>query len=924
MSFASSKLPTHASFIHEGEFLGLEQLTRHLRDRHSLYMQYFVHAEDKSNYYAFLYKKEILSINLSIRSNLKSFAKIIQSFSRAKSLNIKNSQNLKDFLFEESEKSYQETFAAHKTELEKQLFDYKSLEVEIGQLESKQQSLVELKEMQEQAGASHLAYLGYKLRFESASISTFQTKYKQGLDILSDFHKECLCLEDRAPRLSGVLLQMKTDSASLKLMTAALRKFQEHQQQIDALTDEHGRLSACEAPEIGQIEASDVDIDDFHTDELLKRIYEFKSIFGKYLSLSAMSQKVAEQKNIIQEQRSSIEGQIKRSNDILSLIMHNKKDTLFSKILEQEKPLSEMQEAVLFGLLSTAWGKPDNPLEQSTYTQNLELLSEHNIEADPQAGGYWLELGHLRQYFPKLQQSRLFNDTGKLAEAFAKRQAEIETAIAGYSSQLAELEKFEKGFSFDPEIIKVDYDFDPQLKDFSAYQHFEKTAQLIVNLHRRFERIEEKKDILLEAQAAIEFPYKISKNRDAEYFENCSEQKAEAITRCTAQIAKEQSRLKSLKDDLIPVKSAGNETDQKGLEMAQANYIQTLSDFEKLYSKEQLAATEEIVISREDRTQQFSDANQKAKQDYVSEYKMVLSRFEDTAGSNMEIREQVREGKFSFHVLELGLLGPKIRYTDNIAENVRELNRVRLGIVDTIFETMLKIFVQTRDKYELYRTTVRDLNTFFKRTKISKKHYFQIHFVPQKDFSIDWIYQLQNHSTAAYKTGELAFSDITVENFVEDFFRSATGYRRRINFSELLDPKTYFALEAKLENEAGDKETPGSTGETYAAVVLLGIGRLSKVQTETRKGIKFIILEETANLDATNFSTFPDLANEHGYQIITMTPKPYGSDAQGGWILHHLIPGIEDTDINFPVSNSYFKTNTESIPLDQHPLTTSL
>jgi DNA repair protein SbcC/Rad50 len=121
-----------------------------------------------------------------------------------------------------------------------------------------------------------------------------------------------------------------------------------------------------------------------------------------------------------------------------------------------------------------------------------------------------------------------------------------------------------------------------------------------------------------------------------------------------------------------------------------------------------------------------------------------------------------------------------------------------------------------------------------------------------------------------------------------------------------------------LENETGDKETPGSTGETYAAIVLLGIARLSIVQTNDRKGIKFIILEETANLDTTNFSTFPELAEEHGYQIITMTPKPYGSDASREWILHHLIPGLTDTDINFPVSNSYFKTGNDSIPLQQY------
>ncbi|HEX9980150.1 MAG TPA: hypothetical protein VGB50_06265 [Flavobacterium sp.] len=922
LSFGPLQLPRHDSFIHEGEFFSLENLARHFRDRHSLYLQYFATTEDKNRYYSFLYKKEILSINLSIRSNLKSFAKIIQSFSRAKSLNIKNSQNLKDFLFEETEKDYRETFAAHKSELEKQLFDYKSLETEISQLELKQQLLVSAKKMENIANSAHLAYLSYKLRFEQINIAALQKKCNDGQQKVSEFQTECKKLEKRIPRLEVVLKRMQSDEKAIKQMIEAHRKFGVLQQEIDKLTNEYQRLSASQPPDVGAIDSSGVKIEDFQTEELLKRIEEFKGIFKQYDSLSAMSQKVNEQKKLIQQRRLSLEMLNKGNTEVLALINLNRKDSLFSKVLERNRPLSEMQEAALFELLSTAWGKPVNITEHSTFTENLDLLSEQNFSDDPDAEGYWITLGHLQKYIPKLKQSRLFTDVSKLSEGFAKRQAEIEAVMNAYNLEIAELDKFDKGLPFDRSLILLEYDFDPRLKDYTAYQHFEKTAKLISVLSSRFESIAGQKKVFFEQQIGIEFPYTATPGKGIEYYNAVAEQKRESITHCTSTIAKEKDRISTIKNELITVKESANDADQKNLEIVAEKYRQTLSDFLKLYSEEQLLASEHLNVSGPNLTDRFAETYSLARQNYISEYKMITSKFDETSKGNIEITEQIRDNKFSFHILEIALLGPKIRYTDNIVDNVRELNRVRLGIVDTIFETMLKIFVQTKDKYDTYKTTVRDLNTFFKGTKISKKHYFQIHFVPQREFSIDWIYQLQNSSTSAYKVGELAFSDVSVENFIEEFFKSASGYRRKINFGELLDPKTYFGLEAKLENEAGDKETPGSTGETYAAVVLLGIGRLSKVQTESRKGIKFIILEETANLDATNFSTFPELAKEHDYQIITMTPKPYGSDAPGSWFLHHLIPGIEDTDINFPVSNSYFKTNTKAIPLDQHITTT--
>ena len=97
LTYPKTMLLTSNDFFKEGNFLSIENLGKHLREKYNLFLQHFAYKEDKDRYYSFLFDKNILPINLSIEDNLKAFSKIIQSFSKARSLDVNNSDSLKNF-----------------------------------------------------------------------------------------------------------------------------------------------------------------------------------------------------------------------------------------------------------------------------------------------------------------------------------------------------------------------------------------------------------------------------------------------------------------------------------------------------------------------------------------------------------------------------------------------------------------------------------------------------------------------------------------------------------------------------------------------------------------------------------------------------------------------------------------------------------
>jgi exonuclease SbcC len=907
--FPKEQIPLAKHFINDKNQICLvEDLGRHFRDKYDLYFEYYSSREQKDEHYARLYDQYLLPINLSIPSSLKTFAKIIQSFSRARSGGDK-SEELKDFLFDGVEQELEHTFDSYKSEIDKLLRDYDDLHLFINDLEAKQSQLEELSKLLEIQNKAQRKFLigtcGYSFANSNRANVALNLKireYETAVQKAGLLTRQLPRFQALADGYKALLTQSKRRLDAINSCAEIVKSIEEVDKQINNLT--FTNLPVIVEPFNGQNP-----IDEYDSGEIIRRYKAFVPIYQQYKSISAIEQQIERQKKIIQERKAEVSLNIKYYKLVNDLFRGSTEKSLIAQVLKSDKTISTAQEAVLFHFIKTNWQKPELP-GFPFYADGFEFFDDEQIIQDERLGGYWLRLKDLSIHIESLKHEPVLGNTELRSKAISDLLIHNQTIINSLNKELEQLDLFEKGKVYELKYATVLIGLDERLYDYEIKNQLAITAQLILQLEDKIDGLQKERSELLENKALLLVEVGIDKNFDLQKLFEIENSNFECwqhkVDKFHNRVITDRANLNAMRETSIPALEQQSKDKKELANRATVKYLEDRVVLEKAYPD---LITETFSDISEEDLQDLNRQYDNERLNYESSYKAACKLFKETADdNNLEIKIEVGKGNFSFPILERALLGSKIRFHDQIAEELRTANRTRHNIIDSIHETMLKIFMRTKTKYEEYRTQIRDLNLFFKGKSISNKYFFQVGFVPNPEVPIEWINQLQSQSQHLYKPGELPMGN-SVELFVEEFFKTAARYKKKIAFRDLLDPKTYFTLDAGLINENGN-EVPGSTGETYSAKVLLGIGRLSKVQSQNRPGIRFIILEETANLDKTNFNNFPAIAEEFGYQIITMTPKPFGADATEGWYLHHLLPGKHDPDINYPVPASYFKTNT--------------
>lgn len=919
--FTKEQLLFNKHFIKNNAFLTIEDLSKHIRDTHGLTLKYFSYKKNKNLYYDFLFKKRVLPINLTIDENLKAFAKIIQSFSKARSLDVSNSNSLKNFLFEDSKREQQSAFNEQKVKFEELVINIGQTDKYIEDLKKKQKSLTTLKKKENQKIEAEKKWAKAEVVHFFQMKNKAETALEKSQETLTKNEKRKLELEVKQLDYKQLVEQTEQLKNELKIAVDNLKKYQQCLEKYEALIAENKQIKNADAPIITELIDDNVNIMDFDTKEIVRRINAFKPIYAKYGSIAAMYTKVEEQEQILKDYENTINQQIGQTKEIIELLSLKKDETLFTQVLDEGSVISEAQETILFHLLNVHWTKPEIVNKGIRYTQTLDILTEDRITKDEKNEGYWLNVGDIHEFVPYRTEQRLFDNKDNLKQAITNRKEELEIKVNDLEQVLRDITMFKKTGDYDPNklILPNEYALDSDLRSYDKVNDYEKSAGIIQSLDQKIKQLDddvnERMDELENCKKNISFEF--NQNQLSKSIQQFEEDWKAATTKwndSTKEQGEINGELKGLINTVIPQNQETVENKTDAFNKAKLDFIEKKTFFQRDFPNVKIDLS--VKVS-ENELEQFRVDKNKKKEDYITQYKSTLEQFEETKeGQNQEINLEVAKNVYNFSLLEQVLLG-EIKYTDKIAEKIEEANQNRENIADNIYAAMLNIFKHTTGRYRKYNETVNNLNTFFKakERRINDKYYLEISFNKHPKRDINKLKQLQSEASFTFPKEQSGLGG-SVETLIEKVVRERLGIEdNKVSFSNLLDPKYYFDLNIELVDEDGNKSE--STGQTYAALILLGIARLSDVEggkkdkNKQRPGIRFIILEEMASLDQTNFETFPNMAEKFGYQIITMTPQPYRSASdKDGWYVHDLLPNPKDEFVNINYHPcSYFKTN---------------
>jgi exonuclease SbcC len=906
LTLSKQEIPWAKDFLVNGATIpDTKALAAKLKDR-GIYLKTFRKKEDVRQYYQFLFDKEVLSINLSVDSNLKAFARVIQSFSKAKSLNLSPSaasKSLKEFLFEDEDKELLTEYDQQQTSLEKILREYSRLHKDIKSLEEKQKHLLELQRLDSSLQATEKELLITELSQLHHELKTIVTEEAIGKTALKQLHEARKLYEVKKDKLPG-LEQALAEAVKIADSHVDLHsRYEDLTGRIEGLNDDINKLETLNpvTPDpdwINHVSAIDMNL---RGTEQIKELVSFAvTVLKQFPTFGEIDTAWQAQEGQVSALSNEL-NQTKTFNERLIRMLENSaEESLLHWLSGQEVRLTEEQRAAVLYFAVTPVKKPADSTQRERFLDADALFQDFEMVADEIRKGFWLKLGALSEFVPY---DPLTGSLAFTAEDLEKSKREENEIVAG---RLRQLELFKRGQLYNGTILGKT--FDPLLRDYTAIDKLKEAVACIQQLDNKVMALKISRTALrIELEEIFDNVPVPHDGDEPEVFKRRlkarrqqQQDRKDKITRFAVQLS----------GDLKTNAASITEYNQQLARLVQ-NALSKGEDFEQRNTRffnryqENLSTYKPQPLVKS--VQTLTEETAEVAKEYELKYRQTADRFDETSnGTNTAVSAETTNKTFSFRVIEENLLGGRIKTTDQIAEALNAANIERLKIADEIKSNMVKVFEGTLKQYKKYKDVIYAINTFFKGRRISDRFFFKIDFQDDKVININLIEDIGQRIRNAAKQGEIAF-DLPINEFIEEFFRRSARLSERIPITKLLNPKTYFTLEVKLTDE-NDKEIPGSTGETYSAIALLGIARLSFVQAEKRKGLRFIILEEIGSLDNSNFNTFPAIAKEFNYQIITMAPHPFRTTLADDWYAHHLIKGKKDKNINFAPSASYFKT----------------
>lgn len=861
------------------------------------------------SYHETLKANDLLPVDVTTKSALKDYAKILQAFSR-KGLSIKDGVDLQEFLFGKNEQQkFYTQFEQVVSSMEESINSYRVNRQELDIIEVKKKALYELYELRKKdellnANYNKLRY--HKLKIQKDGYVTFlKEKVKSHFDsklIIKELNqlreKKITSLENEIDIIIKKLSIKQSDVVNLKQRVDAIKS-------IDALM------------EMQNLKSID-DLREFHikynkNKRLFKSLQE-GTISLKNRGLLNVFESLDVSKgfnNLILDLGKDIEDSNRRLQALNALVLFsdiNNKNSLAYWIIKNNSKLSVEQESVIRYFQSNAVGLqiPDVVKLGSQYILDPKRILDITIESEE--NGFWVDFGGVNtfieycedHFFDGKPVDEIVLELKKNKITLEKEIVEIKNAIDEKNSILAFIDELDNSELF-YEAWKA--------KSVLDYKEVDEKNELLINnieyLDLEIGKYKSKQKVIDEYEKAV-----TSRNQLTDDKGNSTALKKQLEGFKIIQLESSDSEIVALKNkhNITTSKKTASKLDESKFyesfvskyNLAKSfinitseinNVKEKLEKIEESIVKIELLSVVEIeeVLEKEYSEEALDNAEEEARLitiEYQSSFKKLI---EDIPETDKALLKETQDFKILVRSV-LPDIFSRVDFEENevislISEYLDKINRKNAEITKNKLINIRDLMQDLQGEILRQTNIVRRIDNIFKRpeAQITGGHIVSLKKTDNPRIASDWIGRFLEELTVvneglfdptnAFISDVERRNQVSIEDHIIDEYKRHSDYRmQNVTLKELLSPFSYYSLNYEIRT-AGGKKNSGSTGQTYAAIALLCIAKLSLMQDEqdaSDSGLRFMSIDEAAGIGS-NFDMLKAIAKKYGYQILSLS-----------------------------------------------------
>lgn len=939
--FSPMTKPLYAADFQDDEcIIPLEDIIEYMEEKNLIFKDW----QRISFFHKVLYKNKILPLDLTDKDKvLKDYAKIIQSFSRGKELDTTRSSSLLDFLFgQEKGKDFMNKYKSIVEEIEKNAVDYGKNNDEIVLLTQKCFQVSDL----------------YKVLIEKKEA---EKKYltSQYVFLLRDYNSN----KENLKKEVYTFLQAQEDLSGLQvLVRSELEEAQRSRDKKESAYEEISDIYNEWRQKKSLLDNANKMIEQLNIlpGDLAVCYEQYRTQKKEYIYYKELKDKLVGSRVIDLFINSGWKGGLAAGNSfylqktdelrnrLLQLHMveqfHdiNNPNSLIRWALSLQRNFTKEEESLIYHFQKYGMNKPNHPKPLDRYVCSPEeLLKNTNIE--PDAEGFWISLGGINEfvnYVTEKQQS-LNNDRETILQYFQSQVANIEQEKKTIEEELELWKKlYDIVNTLDAPARSVDIFFHkPEIKKFQeievlnispeqmeqsvkslatkdlieqSVKNAKEEQTLLYNQFMQLKNIVEIfPDLIQKATSLLISISKKIKPYEVEWNTILQEQTIQAYKE--DDYINADNKTEFFKDELTILSNTLNKCDE---------LIQLMTNIENQENHLNMIETEYISLYTELPTiDSFPAVSRESVEEakvfyyqrnttYIDQYTNMVKGFIPNEQYKFETNHDFKELIANLlpdlfpedMIIEEEVVGRIKKRLEDINEKNRELNSKKIGKIQDLL-------TEVKRQVEAQWDEIRRINRFFtsSKKKISGAYNMKLEKTDSLQFPVSWLSQFKHKTTLDNMTdmfdvsilNELNTQVSIREKIMKAFCEITNNNSNDITLEDLLNPNSYIELSLDMKNRAG-RNNKGSTGQTYAAIALLCIARLSIVGNKNNAqedGLRFMPIDEAEGLGS-NFDLLSDIAEEHDYQILTFSINPLGKyNEQHVYILNRN-PDVEE-EVNY-------------------------